>query len=461
VSISDRTVCVIGGGIAGLVSAYTLAREEPELNVVVCESSDRLGGLVRTDSIEGVPIEAGADSFLTRDSIIVELCRELGLDGDLVAPAVFGGSVWVDGRLVELPSGFVLGMPASSRAALRARVLTVPGRLRAALEPLLPGPRVDADESVGHLVRRRFGSEVLERVVDPLLAGTRAGRVDEMSVEAALPAVWSATRGRRSVARALGNAPAPPGPPPFMTIKGGLGRLVDALSAACEHVELRTGALVASIAEGDAGFRVETSTSAVDCSAVIAALPAFESARLLAGARPEAATLLGSIEHASVATVVLVYPPGAGSPPAGTSGLLVPSSEGKTMSACTWYSTKWPEARPSDGGLVLRCFVGRAGANPAIELGDDELIAQVSSEVAAAIGLSLPHRSARITRWHQALPQYTVGHAGRVTEIERLLAQRPGIWVTGGSYRGSGLPDTVRHAQATARSALHWLRAVG
>ena len=445
---------MIGGGIAGLVAAHTLARESGGVRVVLCEASDRLGGIVRTDSVEGVPVEAGPDSFLTRDPVMAELCGELGLAGDLIAPAVFGGMVWLGDRLVELPAGFVLGMPASARAALTARALSPAGRVRAALERWLPGPRVSADTSVGKLVRRRFGKQVLERVVDPLLAGTRAGRVDEISVEAALPSVWSAVQGRRSVTRGLGRTSVSPGPPPFMTVRGGLDRIVGALRDSLGNVEIRTGTAVQSIAIEGHGFRLATATGEIHCDAVIAATPAYESARLLRGARPAAATALGTIEHASVATIVLSYPPGAGSPPEGTSGLLVPSTEGRTMSACTWYSTKWPDARPADGGLVLRCFVGRAGANPAIELDDDDLIARVAAEAGAALGLTQPHRGALVTRWRRALPQYEVGHRRLVDDIERLLADQPGIWVTGGSYRGSGLPDCVRHARQTAGAVL-------
>jgi oxygen-dependent protoporphyrinogen oxidase len=458
---SDSSVCVIGGGIAGVVAAHSLARAEPQLRVVLCEAGPRLGGIIRTDSVEGVAVEAGPDSFLTRDSAVVDLCRDVGLGDDLIEPAVFGGTVWSRGRLVTLPSGFVLGMPASGGAAMRAQVLSPGGRMRAALEPWWPGPRVTTDVSVGSLAGKRFGRQLVERVIDPLLAGTRAGRVDEMSVEAALPSVWAAVHGHRSVTRALGSAVSAPGPPPFKSIAGGLGRLVDALRTAARGVEFRTGARVQSIASDDWGFQVNTSEGLVECAAVISALPAFESARLLKGARPAAAALLTSIEHASVATVVLVYPPGAGATPDGTSGLLVPSTEGKTMSACTWYSVKWPDARPADGGLVLRCFVGRAGADPDIELDDEALVARVAREVEAALGLSLPHRTAMVTRWRNALPQYTVGHTGRVDEIERALGERPGIWVTGGSYRGSGLPDCVRHAQQTAQNVLEWLRAVG
>jgi oxygen-dependent protoporphyrinogen oxidase len=458
---SGSTVCVIGGGISGLVAAHTLAGADSRLRVVVCEGSDRLGGVIRTDSIEGVPVEAGADSFLSRDPVVVELCRDLGLGGDLIEPAVFGGTVWSKGRLAKLPSGFVLGMPTSSRAAFGARLLSPVGRLRAGLEPWWPRSRVTDDLSVADLAGKRFGKELLERVVDPLLAGTRAGRVDDMSVQAALPGIWAAVHGKRSVTRSLGRGPTDAGPPPFKSIAGGLGRLIDALRSACRTVEFRTGAHVQAVASDDWGWQVKTSEGAIECNAVIAATPAFESARLLQAARPETASLLAAIEHASVAAVVLVYPPSAGSPPEGTSGLLVPSTEQRTMSACTWYSVKWPAARPAGGGLVLRCFVGRAGTNSAIELDDAGLIRRVASEIEDALGLSPPHRTARVTRWRRALPQYRVGHSIRVDEIERRLGERPGLWVTGGSYRGSGLPDCVRHSQRTARDVLEWLRAVG
>jgi protoporphyrinogen/coproporphyrinogen III oxidase len=462
VTSASADVCVIGGGISGLVTAHSLVSRRPDLRVVVLEASSRPGGALRTEVVAGVRVEAGADSFLTRSPEAVDLCRSLGLGNDLVAPAVFGASVWVGGRLVPMPPGLVFGMPASARAALASSHLPLAGRLRAAAEPLWPGPRLDSDTGVGELVRRRYGRAVLERSVDPLLAGTRAGDPEEISVEAALPQIWALTRGHRSITRALANGRArgalTSGPPPFRSVSGGLERLVDALVATGD-VEVRTGARAEDIASHVGGLRVRIAAGGdIACRAIVAALPACASATLLRDTNPAAAHLLDGIAFASVATIVLVYGPDAGPVRASGSGMLVPSTERTTMSACTWYSVKWPESAPGDGGIVVRCFVGRSGTDVALGLADDELASRVADEVGTVLSLSAPPQATLVTRWERGLPQYRVGHGALVDRIESAVATTPGVWVTGASYRGSGIPDCVRHAQKTATAVLDRLQ---
>lgn len=460
-TVARPTVCVVGGGLSGLVVAHALTRRDDPPEVIVLEASERLGGALSTASVDGVSVEAGADSFLTRAPDAVELCGELGLDDALVEPAVFGASILSSGRLLPVPPDFVFGMPSSPGAALRASHLPLRGRVRAAVEPLLPGRPTTRDVSVADLVRRRYGRAVLERSVDPLLAGTRAGRAEEMSLQAALPQVWGILRGRRSVTRALGSArrtnAMPSEPPPFRSVEGGLGGLVDALRAQLDRTDVRLGTSVDAIERAGARFVVTTAGASTECDAVVAATPAFETARFLQTSNPRAASLLGGISFASVATIALVYPWSAGAGPPSGSGMLVPSTEDATVSACTWYSVKWPASAPSDGGLVLRCFVGRAGDDPALELADDELVALVARDVERFVGVSAPPRAARVFRWPRSLPQYRVGHIETVERIEASLEDTPGIWVTGASYRGSGIPDCIRQARATAARVDEWL----
>jgi oxygen-dependent protoporphyrinogen oxidase len=174
-------------------------------------------------------------------------------------------------------------------------------------------------------------------------------------------------------------------------------------------------------------------------------------------ASPEAATLLASIEFASVATIVYVLPPGAltSAPPG--SGALVPSASGMALSACTWYSIKWPHAAPPDGGAVVRSFVGRAGESDALSMSDDDLIERVARETEDVLDLRARPRAAHLKRWPRSLPQYRVGHVATVERIEAALRSTAGIWITGASYRGSGIPDCIRQARATAESIRRWL----
>jgi oxygen-dependent protoporphyrinogen oxidase len=308
---------------------------------------------------------------------------------------------------------------------------------------------------VGAFVRRRFGRATLAELVDPLLAGTRAGDADDMSLAAALPQIDSLARRHRSVIRGLRDArrrgALEPGPPPFLTVRGGLGRLVDHLVRDLRgRAELRSATPVVRVNAGDAGFVIHLAGGGRrPASGVVLAVPAHRASGLLQDTSPAAAAALAAIAHASVAAATLVYPPGTFDPPAGTSGMLVAGSGGRTLSACSWFSTKWPHAAPG-GETVIRGFVGRSGRHPALDLDDERLTARLATDLRDALGIAAPPRRASVTRWENGLPQYAVGHLERVGRIEAGLAHWPRLALAGASYRGSGLVDCIRQGRAAA-----------
>ena len=421
------------------------------------EAAARVGGKISTGTLHGVSIEEGPDSFLARDPCVAELCVELGLGQDLVAPAVFGAHILRGGRLVKLPPGLPYGIPISPWSAYRTGTLSMMGALRAAAEPLAAGRLTGPDVSVASFVSRRFGREALDHLVDPLLAGTRAGSTAEMSLAAALPAVNDAARNHRSTSTALRRArraSGESGGPPFLGLRGGLTRMVEALRAGLGSVT--TGAKVESLRpNAHSGYELKLSSGEkVPADGVVLALPAYASASLIEPLSPEASHRLATIEHASAAVISLVYPMGALALPPDGSGLLIPSSAGRMLSACTWFSQKWPHVAPADGAQIVRAFVGRAGRTAALDLEDDELAERAVKELNDILGSDATCDEARVSRWDRSLPQYEVGHLVRVSEIERLLKRHPGVAVAGASYRGSGLPDCVRNARAAARAVV-------
>ena len=452
------SVSVIGAGISGLVAAREL--ESRGLSVRVFEAEARVGGKIATGTLHGMSIEEGPDSFLARDPCVSELCAELGLGQDLVAPTVFGAHILRGGRLVKLPSGLPYGIPISAWSAYRTGTLSMMGALRAAAEPLAAGRLSGPDVSVASFISRRFGREALDRLVDPLLAGTRAGSTGEMSLAAALPAVDDAARNHRSASIALRRArrtSGESGGPPFLGLRGGLTRMVEALRAGLGSVT--TGAKVESLrANAHSGYELTLSGGEkVPADGVVLTLPAYACAPLIAPLAPEASRRLATIDHASAAVISLVYPLGSlGLPPDG-SGLLIPSSAGRMLSACTWFSQKWPHAAPADGSRIVRAFVGRAGRTEALDLDDDELADRATKELNDILGSDARCDEARVSRWDRSLPQYEVGHLLRVSEIEESLKRHPGVAVAGASYRGSGLPDCVRSARAAARAVARGL----
>jgi len=453
-------IAVVGGGITGLAAARAVAESGTE--VTLFEASNQMGGKIRTEILDGVIVEHAPDSFLARDPMTANLCRDLGLE--LVQPAVFGAAVYLDGALKRLPVGFPFGIPTSPWRALRAGVLGLGGAVRAAADLVLPGPLSGPDVSVADFVSRRFGRPTLERCVDPLLAGTRAGRPRELSLAAALPQIDALARSRPSVMRALRAAQRAGeievGPPPFLGVRGGMQRLVDALAESLEdRVEMNTNAAVELIEPRQGGYAVVLADRRINVRGVIVAVPAYAAAPLLDVISSRAAGIAAGIKHASVAIATLVYPPGSLDVPPGISGVLIPSSEKMAVAACTFFSTKWPESAPSDRRQILRAFVGRAGRDPALDSSDAKLTERIHREVAAVLKIARPPERSHLVRLDRALAQYAVGHLERVGEMEKELAPHP-IALPGAGYRGSGIPDCIKQGYAAAERVTRVLEPV-
>jgi oxygen-dependent protoporphyrinogen oxidase len=436
------------------------------VHVTLLEREPRLGGKILTEHADGITYEAGPDAFVARDPAIMRLCSDLSLGEDLLPPAVFGTHIWSGGKMKELPAGWAFGLPASAGALLSSRLLPLDTKIRALWDLAAPGKLTGDDISIGDLVRRRFGGQILERVVDPVLAGSRAGTVDDISLAAASPPLDAVARSSSSITRGLGRArregKVPQGPPPFLGVAGGMQALVERMKSSMPGVSLMTGTAATRVEASGAGYRIFLDDgSPLDVDATVIATPAFEAAALLEPVDPEAARQLYRIQYASSAVAVLVYDGGRDRIPATGSGFLVPSKDHKVLSACTWFSKKWPAAAPHDDRLVLRCFVGRSGRDVALALDDDDLLGLIDAEVRDALKLTVGLQSSRLYRWDRGLPHYRVGHLQLVDKIDAALATAPGIALAGAAYRGSGMPDCVRQGEAAAARVLNFLTSPG
>ena len=447
-------VVVVGAGVAGLAAAAEAGRLGAQ--VTVLEGSSRVGGKVAVSEVGGLAVDEGADSMLTRVPDGIALARDAGLEEELVAPATGAASVWSRGALRPLPTGTLLGLPTDLAALARTGLLSGRGLNRVPLDLLLPGSPVTEDVAVGELVARRFGREVVDRLVEPLLGGVYAGRPDRLSLRATLPQLVAAAGRHRSLllaAREARAATPPTDGPLFASLPGGLGRLPAALVARSgARVEL--GTTVRALARTSAGWRLTTGSAAApssyDADAVVLAVPAAPAARLLASVAPTAAAELAGVEYASVAIVTLVLDgPVAG---ARGSGYLVPAVEGRTTKAVTFSSRKW--AHLAGDRSVLRASVGRAGETADLQRSDDELVAVVLAELAQTVG-PLPRQvDARVVRWGGGLPQYAVGHLDLVRRVREGVGREPRLAVAGAAYDGVGVPACARSGRAAARTAL-------
>jgi oxygen-dependent protoporphyrinogen oxidase len=447
-------VVVVGGGISGLAAAWSIAGRLPSADVVVLEGSPLLGGKLRVGSIAGIPVDVGAEAMLARRPEAVGLAREVGLGDELIEPTTTSAQVRAGGVLHALPAKTIMGIPADLDAARASGVLSEGALDRVAAEPSAdPLAALDDDVAVGAIVRARLGNEITDRLVEPLLGGVYAGRADELSLHATMPALFGRLAAGGSLVQAAqavvdtGAHNAAAGPV-FASISGGIGRLAEQL-AASGRFTARTSTTVREIARTPTGFRLTCGPvpqpEYMDADAVVVAVPAAKAAMLLRDVVPAAAAELRAVESASMAITTLAYRDVE--LPAG-SGLLIGAREGLVVKAVTLSSQKWPL---DTGGLtVLRASVGRAGEPQVLQREDAELVAIVRRDLRALLGIEADPVDSLVTRWGSGLPQYAVGHVERVARVRAAVADIPGLAVCGATYDGVGIPACIASATAAA-----------
>ena len=458
--MSDVAVAVVGGGISGLSAAYELHRRH--VPFVLLEKSRRLGGVIRTDRAGDFTIDAGPDSLLIHKPAAVELCAELGLEGQLI-PTLPPRTAYVvrNATLHPLPPGSVLGIPTRVGPLARNRLLSWRGRIRMGLDVAVPRTRHGGDESVAAFFRRRFGAEAAAYVADPLLGGIHAGDVEQLSMRALFPQFVEAERSHGSVIRAFRRRAADRAggrerDGQFRSLAGGLEALPRAVAARLPAAAVRTGTGVTELAAGSGPRRYALRTSdgaRIAADHVICALPAYAAAPLVASLDDDVALRCASIGHTSVAIVALAWPRAAVSHPLDGTGFVVPRAErGLSITAATWISSKWP-GRAAAGHVLLRGFVGGARTPDALDRTDEALAATVRDDLTRLLGVDGEPALTRVYRWPRANPQPDVGHLDRVAAIDARLARLPGLHLIGAAFRGVGIPDCVAAGRAAARAA--------
>ncbi len=451
--MDDRHLVIVGGGITGLAAAWEASGLDG-WTVTVVDAGPALGGKLRASEFMGLTIDEGADAFLMRVPHARDLCTEIGLT-DLVHPAATRASVFIDGVLRPLPGSTVLGVPTDFDDPELAHLLTPSGLERARLEPTMPGLPIVDDVGAGALVRLRFGDEVADRLVGPLLGGINAGDPDRLSVLASVPQFAAAISGTSlSTALRAAKAAAPTGPV-FGAPRTSMASLPDRLAVklagrgvrlienwACENVQ-RTGN----------HWQIDGPTGALIADRVIIATPQHVSGPLLTTLAPEASAMLSTIASSSVVLVTLAYDPTDVALDTSISGFLVPREANLTMTAASWGTSKWPHWFDADRHPILRVSAGHRTDPASADLSDEDLLGRLADDLERTIGIDSVPVATRVSRWPQGFPQYDVGHLDRIARIEVVLAeQTPGLVVTGAAHRGLGVPACIAQGRAAARS---------
>ncbi|HEY9773910.1 MAG TPA: protoporphyrinogen oxidase [Planktothrix sp.] len=469
-------VVVVGGGIAGLTAAYRLGAASRQkgspVEVLLLEAGTRLGGIISTATYEGSVIEHGPDSFITTKPAALKLCKELGLENNVIATDSRFRRAFVafQNKLHPVPEGFFMMAPSRVMPLLQSSLFSFSGKVRILSEPMVPAKSKIEDESLSSFVRRRLGEEALRRLAQPMMAGIYTADPDKLSLLSTMPQFLEHEVNYGSVIVGLQEkAKQKPGEETgenngnvagarysiFVTLDKGLGLLPATLQEKISPENIRLNARVEAVTRADATWRVRlTNGETIACDAVVLALPSGKAARVL-DVDDELQSALASIESASSVVLNLVYKRRDIADPLTGFGFVVPATEKRNIIACSFSSVKFPNRAP-EGMATLRVFMGGALSPHLVRLPEKELFYLAARDLRRYIGIKSDPVWRSIARWPNSMPQYHVGHMQIVEKIKERLRQLPGLHLAGNSYEGVGLPDSIRSAEEAARQVLEF-----
>jgi oxygen-dependent protoporphyrinogen oxidase len=440
--LMPQRILIIGGGISGLSAAYYLNRAG--IRPTLIEKSPEVGGVIRTTTQQNCVLEAGPDSFLAAKPAAMDLIREVGLEDQVMGSNDHLRSVHIlkHGKLVPLPGGMMMMVPTKLLPFAGTPLLSWATKIRMGLEFMRRPNGRQPDRSVYDFLLDHYGEEAIDYLAEPLLAGVYGGDPKQLSANSVLPRFveietkyGSLTRGVAANPRGANSGSL------FKTLQNGLGQLVEALRPSADIVH----GTVESIERTGAGFRVRTNGDWMEADQLVLAAPAGDAAALLASANAELAHVLGSIPYNSSVTLSLGYRRQAGRTVPQGFGFLVPKRERKYVAACTYVGNKFNHRVPDDM-MLLRCFMG----GDALKQTDETLIQIARQELQNILGLQATPAFHSVSRWPNAMAQYTVGHEQRVQRIESLVKTVPGLHLAGNAYYGIGIPDCIKSGKDAA-----------
>jgi len=461
-----RRIIVIGGGITGLAAAHHLVEltneRVLEAEIVLLEASGRLGGVIGTQRSQEFLMERGPDSMITEKPWGLGLSERLGLTAHLIRPNTSIQKLYTvhKGNLVPLPEGFLLMAPTQVASMLRTPLFSVGGKLRMAAELALPRRSGSVDESLGSFVRRRLGTEVLERVAQPLIGGVYAADPEKLSLAATMPRFLEMERDHRSIILATRRAQRRRTQLQnesgarwslFVSIDEGMGELVRRIEQKLPAGMVHLGEETTGLMWDDAGkhWQVQTNTGDLVADAVICTQPAFSAGQLLSQLDPRLAQELSGIPFASTVTVNVAYKRSDIPHALDGFGFVVPFVEGRKIIACTFSSVKYAGRAPA-GFELCRCFVGGALQEELLEESDVALEGYVRNEMADLLGIKAKPVLCHIARYPRSMPQYNLGHMDRVRRIDERVSHFPTLALAGKSYRGVGIADCIHSGEEAA-----------
>lgn len=465
-----KKIIIAGGGITGLTTAYYLQKAVQLKNlpyeIKLVEASERLGGKVQTVRHDGFLIERGPDSFLERKKPVMRLVDALGMNDQLVRNATGQSYILVDGKLRKMPKGAHMGVPTQIRPFLLSGMFSAKGKLRATMDLVMPKGKT-GDQSLGAFFRRRFGDELVENCIEPLLSGIYAGDIDQMSLLATFPNFYSLEQEHRSLIKGLQETSAKDKNKTktkdakkkgiFLTLERGLESMVEELENQLTHVDIALHTSVDHVERKEEGYHVLLSDGTVyKADAIVMATPHYTLPKIFS--QYDYFRVLNEVPATSVATVAMAFDAADIKKDMDGTGFVVSRNSDYRITACTWTHKKWPNAAPK-GKALVRCYVGRPNDQTAVELSDKEMVDIVLKDLNKTMKIKKKPEFFVISRWKNAMPQYTVGHLDRVNHIRNESAMHlPGIFFAGSSFEGIGLPDCIGQGEQAVEDVLNYFR---
>lgn len=467
VTLKRRKVVIIGGGVTGLTAAFYLQQAAKEqqypLDVVVVEASLRVGGKIQTMRKNGFIIERGPESFIDDSGNVCRLAHDLGIAHKLVHNNVGQTYVAVGKELYPLPGSLMLGEPPKVSSFIASGLISLTGKIRAVGDLLIPRATDDRDEPIGDFFRRRFGKEVVENLVEPLMAGTFAGDIDHLSIQSMFPEFYQLEKEHRSLLLGMKKKKSAhlainhfaEQPLQYGTFENGLETLIETLEEQLSPSTVLKGVKVEAIEKlSDGSMKIMLNNiSPIHADAVIMTTP-FNVAKSVLE-KYEVMQHQPLMKCATIATVTMAFRQDQLPKYKKALNFFVSRNSDLAITSCTWSNRKWNGIAP-EGYDLLRVYIGRVGDEAIVELSDSEIERTVLADLRKAVDLQEEPLFTVVTRWKQAMPQYTVGHDERVQQMKQELYEKfPNVLLVGSSYEGISVPDCVEQGREAAGSMLN------
>ncbi len=472
-----KRIVIIGGGIAGLSAAYRIQEAmdsgQSQLECTVLESTDRFGGKICTELRDGFLLEKGPDSFISQKPWAIEHCKKIGLADHLIGtrPENTKTYVYLNKKMVTLPDGLSLMVPTKFLPFITTRLFSWPGKIRMGLDLIIPKRRKKTDESLASFVRRRLGEEAVQRLAQPMLAGIYASDPEEMSLHSTFPMFAQIEKKYRSLILGMliqkkQRAAAPPKKSNytpftlFVSLKNGLSEIVDRTIKKSPNINFKKNVCVKQIQQREGKWHLTLDSGDIlIADSVIVSTPANISSKLLQDTAPLLANGLSDIKYVSTAAVVMGFRKEEMGHPLNGFGFIVPSTEKRKITACTWVSSKFA-GRVPEGHVLLRSFVGGALQEDLAEQNEDTIKDMVLKELKDIMGISGNPLFCDVFQYKKGNAQYMVGHQKLVGSIYQELEKFPGLYLSGSAYEGTGVPDCILNGTKVAEKVLDYINSI-